>query len=90
MHVDVLPDDQRRAFPASQLTVEPEPTLDRFLTIYEVMKLTSLGKTAIYARIGRGQFPRPVPLSKTKVAWSARDIARWQGSLCKAREVLAA
>lgn len=89
MHVEAVHHHQRRAFPVVQ-SHEPGPELDRFLTIHEVMRLTSLGKTAIYARIRRGEFPPPLPLSKTKVAWSARDIACWQRDLRKAREVIAA
>lgn len=90
MHVEAVPTDQRRTFPALATRPSEAPGLDQFLSLHDVMRITTLGKTAIYARIGRGEFPRPVPLSKTKVAWPARDIARWQQDLRDAREGLAA
>lgn len=93
MHVEAVSHDQHRTFPVVppiDQGNEPAPEIDRFLTIHEVMRLTSLGKTAIYARIGRGEFPRPIPLSKTKVAWSARDLACWQRDLRATRKAAAA
>lgn len=83
MHAEILSPDQRRAFPvavkaADPVRLERAPELDLFLPLREVMRATSLGKTAIYARIAAGTFPKPIPLSRTKVAWSARALAKWQ------------
>lgn len=80
MHAEALSADQRRAFPNTVRPSEAQlpPELDRFLSLHEVMRLTTLAKATIYRRISLGAFPRPIPLSRTKVAWSARDIALWQ------------
>jgi len=79
MYAEPLSLDQRRQFPASnEHSSETLPELDRFLSRREVSRLTCLAKTALYARIARGEFPKPIRLSKSKVAWSARDVARWQ------------
>jgi prophage regulatory protein len=79
MHAEALSQDERRAFPRMvPEAIAAAPELDRFLSLDDVKRITTLGKTAIYARIGRGQFPRPIPLSRSKVAWSARDLAQWQ------------
>ena len=45
----------------------------------EVEKLTGLGKTTIYRRMGAGSFPRPVRIDGKggPVRWRAADVRRW-------------
>lgn len=90
MLIEILSEETHREFPTAPSTCPEAPGLDRFLSLHDVMRLTSLGKTAIYARISRGQFPRPIPLSRTKVAWSSREIAGWQRDLRNIRRDVAA
>ena len=47
------------------------------LRLPEVTIRVGLGKTAIYARISAGVFPRPVTLGERCVRWRAEDIERW-------------
>ena len=47
------------------------------LRLQEVTIRVGLGKTAIYARISAGVFPRPVTLGERCVRWRAEDIERW-------------
>lgn len=80
MHAEALSSDQRRAFPKA-VRGDPSrgaPDLDRFLSLPDVIRLTTLAKATIYRRMSQGTFPKPITLSRTKVAWSARDIAQWQ------------
>lgn len=49
----------------------------RILRLREVMRLTGMGRSSIYAAIGRGQFPRQVQLSRRCVGWRAREIDAW-------------
>lgn len=42
-----------------------------------VMARTGLGRSSIYAAIGRGDFPRPVKLSARAVGFVAHEIDAW-------------
>jgi prophage regulatory protein len=81
MFAEAVSNDQRRAFPraarASAAPLEPL-SLDRFLTLHDVMDLTSLSRGTIYKLIGEGKFPKGIPIARQRVAWSARDLAKWQ------------
>lgn len=43
----------------------------------EVESLTTLGKTAIYARGKAGTFPLPVRLSAQATGWRCADVNAW-------------
>jgi len=43
----------------------------------EVRKKVSLGKTALYALMREGKFPKPIQLSKRAKGWIEADIDRW-------------
>ena len=50
---------------------------ERFLSAKAVIERTSLSTSTIYAMMSRGDFPRPVQLTKGRVAWREADVARW-------------
>lgn len=50
---------------------------DRLLSLRAVEDRTTLKKSTIYALIARGAFPPPVPITRRRVAWRARDIQSW-------------
>jgi prophage regulatory protein len=50
---------------------------NELISIDEVSKRVTLGKTCIYALIREGEFPRQIHLSKRRVAWVASDIDEW-------------
>lgn len=50
---------------------------DRLLRLPEVIKCVGLKKSAIYDKIRREEFPKPVAISKRARAWHASKIARW-------------
>lgn len=51
---------------------------NQFLTIEDVIRVTSLGKTTIYKLIDQGLFPPPVSITGTRrVAWRSNDVFGW-------------
>src|SRR3546814_15171541 len=47
------------------------------LRLPEVKRRVGLSRSTIYARIGRGEFPRPINLGAAVSAWERREIDRW-------------
>jgi prophage regulatory protein len=62
----------------------PLQTVDRMMTVKEVMAVTSYARSTIYRQMAKGEFPRPVRLGKQgpkcKVAFRASDIIAWLDS----------
>lgn len=54
-----------------------EEGLERWLGWRQVRELTGLGRTTAWRMRREGDFPDPVPISRGRVAWRARDIAAW-------------
>jgi predicted DNA-binding transcriptional regulator AlpA len=52
----------------------------RFLTRRQVSELTGYGRTAIYLRERRGEFPKRIYLSKVRAVWLAREIEAWMAA----------
>lgn len=50
---------------------------DRLLRLTDVELLTTLRKTTIYLLMGRGEFPRCVPVGPRRVAWYESECLRW-------------
>lgn len=48
-----------------------------FLRMPQVMVMTGLKRSTIYALITKNQFPKPVKLTKTAAAWVESEIAEW-------------
>lgn len=64
-------------------------SIRRFLRLRAVQSLTGLGKTTIYARIQKGEFPAPVPLGEGRnspVGWVEDEVARWQATRLAKRD----
>ena len=53
---------------------------EQFFRRAEVIKLTGLSRSAIYAAMQAGTFPRPIRIGKLAVAWRAADIEAWQAA----------
>ena len=49
----------------------------RFLRIAEVKRQVGLGRSSIYSKIKRGEFPAPVTLGARAVAWLSDEITAW-------------
>jgi len=50
---------------------------DELLRLPAVIKRVGLGKTTIYERIRRDEFPKPVSLGRRARAWRASEIEKW-------------
>jgi len=60
---------------ARQAIVDSLPR--RFLKVSEVRARVALGTSTIYARIAAGTFPKPIRLSRYRVAWVESEIDAW-------------
>ena len=49
----------------------------RILKLKEVLNRTGLGKTTLYALIGNGDFPQPIPLGLRAVGWLESEVDAW-------------
>lgn len=52
----------------------------KFLTRRQVCELTGYGRTAIYLRERRGEFPKRIYLSKVRAVWDATEIEAWMAA----------
>lgn len=55
-------------------------TTPRLLRRADVLAMTGLAKSTLYAAMQAGDFPRPVRLGKQAVAWRDNDVAEWIAS----------
>jgi len=49
----------------------------RFLRLVDVIAMTGLSKSTIYARITEKRFPKQIPLGPRLVVWVESDIQNW-------------
>ena len=50
----------------------------KLLRLPEVLQKVGLGKTSLYERVKRGQFPAPVKLGGGRaIAWRSFDVDEW-------------
>ena len=54
---------------------------DRLLRRVDVEFMVGLKRSAIYDRMERGEFPRPLKIGRSAVRWSEREIREWRDSL---------
>lgn len=51
--------------------------MERLLRLPEVEYITGLRRSAIYGRISKGTFPRPIRLTARAVAWPESSVEEW-------------
>ena len=56
----------------------------------EVEQLSGKKRSALYADIAEGKFPRPVKIGARAVGWLESEIVAWQASRLAEREMRAA
>lgn len=49
----------------------------RVLRLKAVLEKTGLGKTKLYEKMSRGEFPKPFPLGERAVGWLESEIDEW-------------
>ena len=49
----------------------------RFLRLAEVLEMTGMGKTFIYARMKDGTFPNQIQFGIRTVVWNEQEVIKW-------------
>jgi len=62
----------------------------RFIRLHEVVQVTGLPKSTIYAFARKGLFPQPVKLSERASAWRSDELEQWIEARTKASRTEAA
>jgi len=52
-------------------------SLKTILRLPQVIERTGRGRASIYADIGKGVFPRPIPLGGRSVGWLESEVDGW-------------
>jgi prophage regulatory protein len=63
----------------------PLPVPDRFVSIPEFVKRSSLCRATVYNLIEAGELPKPVRLTRNRVALPSDAVDRWFASKMEAR-----
>ena len=50
---------------------------NRLLRLRQVLDIVGLSKSAVYARIREGSFPKSISLGGTSVAWIEAEVNDW-------------
>jgi prophage regulatory protein len=58
----------------------------RLIRLSEVLHLTGLGKSQVYALTSAHKFPEPIKLSERCVAWAEIEVRAWIAERLAARE----
>jgi prophage regulatory protein len=56
------------------------------LRMSEVARETGMGKSTIWAKVKRGEFPQPVRYGGKCTRWPSSEIETWKRSLIEARD----
>ena len=55
--------------------------MKRIIKIKEVMFITGLSRSAIYAKIAENVFPKQIKLSERSVGWLEKEVHEWVESI---------
>jgi prophage regulatory protein len=66
--------------PSNDTPNEASQQDQKLIGIREVARITNLGRSTIYARIAKGEFPRSIPISPHRRAFLLREVLSWIGS----------
>jgi len=50
---------------------------ERLLRFPEVRRAVGLSRSTIWRMASRGDFPKPIRIGKTAVAWPSSEVERW-------------
>ena len=56
---------------------EATESLEPFLRLPDVLKITGLSRSTLYRMVAEHTFPAPVKLSRRAVAWNQRPVREW-------------
>ena len=57
--------------------METETTAPRLIRLRDVMRMTGLGRSSVYANVKAGEFPAPIKLSARSAAWVQQEVFDW-------------
>ena len=57
----------------------------RFLRLAEVLEMTGMGKTFVYARMKDGTFPKQIQLGYRSVVWNEQEVIKWMEEQMRSR-----
>ncbi len=49
----------------------------RFIRLRQVLEMTGMSRSYIYARIAHDAFPKQIQLGSRSVVWNERDVIDW-------------
>lgn len=61
-------------------------TQPRLIRLPEVIRRTSKSRSAIYAAMARGEFPRQVKLGPLSAAWVEAEVDAWVAEMIATRD----
>lgn len=64
----------------------PSASQPRLIRLPDVIRRTSKSRSAIYAAMSRGKFPRQVKLGPGAAAWVESEIDQWVADIIASRE----
>lgn len=69
------------------MTTTTEDALNgRFLRLKDVCTETGMPVSTLYDQMAKGEFPRPVPISKRRVAWLEPEVKQWKAKQIAKRD----
>ena len=57
----------------------------RFLLLAEVLEMTGMGKTFIYAQMAEGTFPKQIHLAPRTIVWKVQEVTKWMEDCMESR-----
>lgn len=54
-----------------------DPVIPILIPRYRVSEITGLQRSALYERIARGEFPKPVTIGSAAVRWIEAEVVAW-------------
>ena len=52
-------------------------TAPRFLRVRDVLEMTGMSRSLIYAQMAEGTFPKQIHLGARTIAWNEREVVQW-------------
>lgn len=60
--------------------------MEKLLRLPDVLARTGLSRSAVYAQIAAGDFPKPVKITHRNAAWPESEVAGWINERIARRE----
>jgi len=50
---------------------------NRILRLPQVLERTGLGRSTLYDKVNKGEFPKPINISTRRVGWLEHEVDAW-------------